>query len=90
FRLGEKNVTMLTGVRYDEITDKGVAITTKDGKKTLVEADTVVLAAGAKPNKKLFEELQGKGIELHFIGDACEPRRIADAMADGARVGREL
>ncbi len=90
FRLGEKKVTLLPGVKYDEITDRGVSITAKDGKETLIEADTVVLAAGARPNRKLYEELQGKGIEAHLIGDASEPRRIADAIADGARVGREL
>ena len=44
----------MTGVEYREITGDGVAIIDKDGKAQTIEADTVVLAAGAKPNTGLL------------------------------------
>ena len=89
-RLAAKGVTMLTGVKYQELTDKGPAITTKEGEKQIIEADTVVLAAGAKPNRVLLQALEGKIPEIYSIGDCVEPRGIAGAIADGYRIGRRI
>ncbi len=89
-RLHSKGVTMLTEVSYQEINDRGVVLTTREGERRTIEADTVVLAAGARPKDELYRALEGKVEELYLIGDAVEPRGILDAVADGARVGRAL
>lgn len=89
-RLTRNGVTMLTGVRYEEITDKGLVITNKKGQRQNIEADTVVLATGATPNTELATELEGMNVALHLIGDCVTPGKIADAIRDGARVGREI
>lgn len=89
-RLHSKGVTMLTEVSYQEINDRGVVLTTREGERRTIEADTVVLAAGARPKDELYRALEGKVDELYLIGDAVEPRNILDAVADGARVGRAL
>lgn len=89
-RLIKNGVTMLTGVRYEEITDKGLVITDKEGQKQNIEADTVALATGAIPKTELTTELEGQDIALHFIGDCVTPGKIIDAIRDGARVGREI
>jgi len=89
-RLRSKGVTMLTEVHYDEINDRGVVLTTKEGERRTVEADTVVLAAGVNPNNELYDALKGKVEELYLIGDAVEPRSIREAVAEGANVGRAL
>lgn len=89
-RLAARGVTILTGVKDEELTDRGLAITTKEGEKQLIEADTVVLAAGAKPNKVLLPALRGKISEIYSIGDCVEPRDIFEAIADGYRVGRRI
>jgi thioredoxin reductase len=81
--LAEKGVTMLTGVSYDEITDKGLIVTTKDGKKQTIEADTIIPALPFTPNTELLESLKGKAPEVYVIGDCNEPRRIVDAIAAG-------
>ncbi|MFC2005550.1 FAD-dependent oxidoreductase [Chloroflexota bacterium] len=89
-RLTTKEVTMLTGVKYEEITDKGLLITTKEGEKRLINADTIVIAAGARPNTELFKSLEDKGYETHLAGDCIEPRGILDSIHDGSTVGRTI
>jgi len=89
-RLAAHGVTMLTGVKYEEVTDRGLTITTKEGERQIIEADAIVLAAGAKPNRRLSQALEGKVPEVYDIGDCTEPRGIAQAIADGYRIGRRI
>lgn len=89
-RLLAKGVTLLTGVRYNEVTPQGLVLTTTEGETKTIEADTIVLAAGAIPDKKLLEELKGKVPEIYAIGDCVEPRTIRDAIADGFRIAWEI
>jgi len=89
-RLAEKGVTLLTGIRYHEVTPDGLVVTTEAGERKTIAADTIVLAAGANPNRKLQEELKGKVPEIHLVGDCVEPRTIRDAIADGFRIARQI
>jgi len=82
-RLAAKGVTMLMGVLYQEVTDQGITITTKEGKRQIVEVDTVVIAAGNSPDAELSEALDGKVPELYLVGDCVEPRNIMSAVAEG-------
>jgi pyruvate/2-oxoglutarate dehydrogenase complex dihydrolipoamide dehydrogenase (E3) component len=86
-RLKYKGVTMLTGVEYQEITDVGVVIRTNTGQKKVVEADTVVLAAGSTPNTELAAALKGKVAQVVSVGDCVEPRSIMEALDEGYRAG---
>jgi len=89
-RLTMKGVTMLTGVKYEEIMDEGLLITTKGGDKRTIKADTIVVAAGARPNTELFRVLKDKGYEAYLVGDCVEPRVIMDAVHDGFVIGRAV
>jgi 2,4-dienoyl-CoA reductase-like NADH-dependent reductase (Old Yellow Enzyme family)/thioredoxin reductase len=89
-RLIRSRVTMLTGVRYEEITDKSLVITDREGRRQNIEADTVVLATGATPNSELAAGLKGLNVALHLVGDCVIPAKITEAIRDGARVGREI
>jgi 2,4-dienoyl-CoA reductase (NADPH2) len=86
--LDGKGVAMLPSVKYEEITDRGLIITTKEGKKQTVEADTIVMALPLLPNTKLLKELDGIAPEVYAIGDCKDPRLIVDAIADGSRIAR--
>lgn len=88
--LSAKGTTMLTGVTLNEITDKGLAVITKDGQKETIEADTMIVALPPKPNNDLVNELREKMIEVYQVGDCKEPRLIVDAIGDGLRVGHAL
>ncbi len=86
--LGEKAVTIITGAKCEEITAKGLVITTKDGVRQLIEADTITPALPFRPDSRLFDALKGQVPEIHLIGDGAEPRLIIDAIADGWRVAK--
>ncbi len=86
-RLLEKGVTLLPGIKYREITPAGLSITTAEGEPKTIAADTIVLAAGAVPENKLYETLAGDTTEIHCIGDCVKPRTIRDAITEGFRIG---
>ena len=88
--LKEKKVTSLTEATCEEITEGGVTITTSQGQKQTIPADTVVLAVGHKANDDLHKALMGKVPEVHCIGDSSQPRRIVDAIDEGYRIGLSL
>jgi 2-enoate reductase len=83
-------VAMLTGTTCEEITEEGVIVTTGEGKKESIQADTVILAVGYKKNDDLYKMLEGTVPEVYCLGDSAEPRRIMEAIDDGYRVGTSL
>jgi 2,4-dienoyl-CoA reductase-like NADH-dependent reductase (Old Yellow Enzyme family)/thioredoxin reductase len=88
-RLGRKGVVLLPGVKYERINGKGVVIS-MEGKTRNIPADTVVVATGVVSETGLLGALRAGGWETYLIGDAASPGKIADALADAARVGREI
>lgn len=52
--------------------------------------DCLVYVGGHRAQDRLYRELEGRVSDLYCIGDAYMPRRIADAVGDGHRVGRAL
>ena len=85
-----KGVTMFTNVKFEEITDKGLTIKTKDGKRQTIEADNIIPALPLKPNNELFQALKDKVPEIYQTGDYKKPHLIIDAIADGALIGRKI
>jgi len=86
----KKGVAMLPGVKYEEITNKGLTVTTKDGKKQTIEVDTIVTALPLQPNTELIKSLEGIVPEVYNIGDCKELNLTVDAIADGARIARAI
>jgi 2,4-dienoyl-CoA reductase (NADPH2) len=64
------------------IEDNAVIVETDNGKES-IPADTIVIAAGTIPVNDLTREVTQDGIEVITIGDAREPRKIADAIMEG-------
>ena len=89
-RLSEKGVTLLPEIRYNEVTPGGLVVTTKEGEKKTIEADTIVLAAGSIPDQKLYQDIKGRVAEVHCVGDCVAPRKIRDAITEGYRIGSEI
>ncbi len=91
-RLKKSGITMETGITVNEITDAGVRVSR--GEVTWsIEADTVVLAAGTKCDAELGQRLQGTIQTAVSIGDCrgmTEAERIAQAIADGFRTGKDI
>jgi 2,4-dienoyl-CoA reductase-like NADH-dependent reductase (Old Yellow Enzyme family)/thioredoxin reductase len=85
--LARKNIEILTGITYEGSGPDGLTIKTIEGKTRTLKADTYVLATGSKSNSDLLPALRKKFRNVHVIGDAVEPRRIRDAIAEGFKIG---
>ena len=67
-----------------EITDNGITVHDRRGEKSMIKGDTVVLATGFTPNRRLFDALaQLPDLEVYAVGDCVEPRMIFDAIHEG-------
>jgi 2,4-dienoyl-CoA reductase (NADPH2) len=86
----KKGVIAITGAKEVEVTKNGVIVTTKDGAKSTIEADTVLPAIPLSANMDLFKSLEGKVPEVYAVGDCKEPLLIVDAIGAGFRVARGI
>ena len=91
-RLAALDVHLRPGHGAVRIADRRVELTeTWSGRPAVIEdVDTVVLALRRAPRDGLAAELRDAGLEVHVIGDARSPRRAAEAIHDGERIGRAL
>ena len=89
-RLQEKKCRLLFGTVLKSIGDGSVEIETKGEPSTLSPIDQVVLAVGLKPRDDLKEILESLKIHFSVIGDAFQPRRIFEAVEEGARAAWRL
>ncbi len=79
-------VKIISGVKeYVEITDNGLTIINREGKKETLAADSIIPALPLQPNLDLLKSLQGKVPEVYAVGDCKDPQLIADAIGTGAR-----
>ena len=83
-------MNLLADTSFGKLQKGGVTAITKDNNERFIEADTVVLSAGSKPNHDLFMPMRNKGFETHLAGDAWHIGKIADAVGDGFRLGSIL
>jgi 2,4-dienoyl-CoA reductase (NADPH2) len=86
----KKGVTLLTGVTYEGITDKGITIITREGNKQTIEADTIIPIAPTVPNDGLYKSLKGKFPEVLPIGDCSSIGLTMEAVASGYSVARKI
>lgn len=75
---------------YHRVTSEGLVVLDADQKEKLIPGDTVVFALGFTPNNHLKEALMGKIPEVYTLGDSREPRKIFDAVHEGAGIGRQI
>jgi 2,4-dienoyl-CoA reductase (NADPH2) len=85
-----KGVEIITDAKDIEITNDGVSFTTKEGLKKTVYADSILPTSVQKPERKVFEKIQGKVTETYLAGDCNQPKLIIDAVADGSAIARKL
>jgi 2,4-dienoyl-CoA reductase (NADPH2) len=87
----KKGVAMISGVKeYVEITDKGLTIINRDGKRETIDADTILPALPWAADAGLLKNLEGKVPEVYAIGDCKAPLLIADAIGAGLRTARTV
>jgi 2,4-dienoyl-CoA reductase-like NADH-dependent reductase (Old Yellow Enzyme family)/thioredoxin reductase len=90
-RLQSKNVNIELAHRLCGVDNASATIeNTFTGDRQTLEDTSIVLACGLVPDDRLAVELTGKVGEVHVIGDALAPRRIAHATFEGARIARRI
>jgi 2,4-dienoyl-CoA reductase-like NADH-dependent reductase (Old Yellow Enzyme family)/thioredoxin reductase len=82
-RLKKHGVKILTKTRVMSIGEDGVVIEDDNGRKTL-KIGTVVICLGSFPNNGLTKELEEIVKNVSVVGDAVDPRRVTEAMAEGS------
>jgi NADPH-dependent 2,4-dienoyl-CoA reductase/sulfur reductase-like enzyme len=89
-RLAELGVEMAVGHTVEEAADGGVVVADGNGDRRVIEADTVVIAAGFEPNNELQGKL-GAGVPAMFsIGDCVKPDKITGAIHGAWRVACQV
>jgi 2,4-dienoyl-CoA reductase-like NADH-dependent reductase (Old Yellow Enzyme family)/thioredoxin reductase len=89
-QLVQHQVDILTSTKVEGITTKGIEIIDKAQNKQTIKADNVIIATGAKPNKKVQDALQGLAREVYLAGDCLVPANIRIAIHQGNMIARML
>jgi 2,4-dienoyl-CoA reductase (NADPH2) len=86
----KKGVKQYLGVKYDKISDGQLQLTTREGKKMTLSADTIMAALPLAPSNGNRTQFQGLAAEVYDIGDCSEPRLIAEATAAGSLTAHKI
>jgi 2,4-dienoyl-CoA reductase (NADPH2) len=89
-----KQVEMLSGVNYEAIDERGIAISFGEKREnaTLLEVDTIVLCTGQEPLRELEAPLLAAGVKTHRIGgaDVAAELDAKRAIDQGSRLAARL
>lgn len=86
----KKNLQLLTQHTVQRISEEGVTVVDNENNPKLLPADFVVLAFGAVPDNPLEQSVKESFSEYYVAGDARQPRKIGDAVADGFMIGNRI
>ncbi|RLM06545.1 NADPH-dependent 2,4-dienoyl-CoA reductase [Gibbsiella quercinecans] len=89
--LAKHGVTMLSGVSYQQIDDRGLHII-HAGQASCLPVDSVVICAGQEPRRELQQPLLAMGKTVHLIGgaDVAAELDARRAIEQGTRLGLTL
>ena len=85
--MGEAGVQVAPGHRVVEIVEGGVVCEGPGSRTRRVSAAWVVLAVGSYSRDEFAEDVRSEFQEVHAVGDCVEPRRLVEAILEGARAG---
>jgi 2,4-dienoyl-CoA reductase-like NADH-dependent reductase (Old Yellow Enzyme family)/thioredoxin reductase len=86
----EENITVATGCRCTAIEARRVTAVDADGKEVAFPADTVVMAAGMRPDQAEVDRLTALVPEHYVVGDAFRARQIGQATRDAVNAVVDL
>jgi len=89
-KLEEYSVSFLTGMKVEEITDKGIVVNNNEGERSTIAADTVVLSLGFQPRTAIVEQFRNLTADVYIIGDCRKAKTVKEAVHDGFNVAVEI
>lgn len=84
-----EKIPVLCSTKVLAADETSVTVQSAEGEKKL-EADTVMLAVGYRPETALYKELRGCGKAVYNVGDSRHVQNIMHAIWDAFQVAREL
>jgi pyruvate/2-oxoglutarate dehydrogenase complex dihydrolipoamide dehydrogenase (E3) component len=87
--LRDSKVKILTSTTAKEVTDKGLVCASPEG-DVLLEADTILLAAGMKVDRELVNSFYNTADRVFMIGDCVKPGRVVEAVTLGYQRALEI
>ncbi|MDR3278055.1 MAG: FAD-dependent oxidoreductase [Oscillospiraceae bacterium] len=82
-KLRELPITARTGVRGARVTPEGLVCVNERGEEELLRADTVLLAAGQRPNRADADPLRRAAPFVTELGDCVKPGQVTQAVFRG-------
>lgn len=82
-RLAAHGIKMLTNTRLSAIDEDTLLVESPSGKQE-IRADTLVLCTGMVSNDDLAAELEKVVPKVITVGDAVQPRKVTEAIAEAA------
>ena len=82
----EGSVRLRTGYTALAVTEEGLLCRTPEGAEELLEADTVICAAGQRPLREEALALRDCAREFYAIGDCVSPRNILAATQEAEQL----
>lgn len=83
-------VHLLPGAKVTEVQAGQILYEDKNGSGQLQHLDTIILAAGARPNRLLEETLRHHFSQVYVIGDATRPKDLVKAIYEGYQIAAQL
>lgn len=86
----ELGIPCRTSTSVVKVDAEGATVVDAKGERSLIPADSVILATEMAPAHALFGEFEWMVDELHGVGDAVIPRGLEQAIQEGFRLGVRL
>jgi 2,4-dienoyl-CoA reductase-like NADH-dependent reductase (Old Yellow Enzyme family)/NADPH-dependent 2,4-dienoyl-CoA reductase/sulfur reductase-like enzyme len=89
-RLKKGRVVLYKEVRLEKFLDDGARLRAGGRPVTLSGFDSLIIAEPFSPLRQDANWLKKANVDIHFIGDARQPRHLMYAVSEGEELGREL
>lgn len=87
-RLGNLEVLFNTKVR--DITSQGIEAEDKEGRKSILPFDTLIISRGRRKNDAIYRQLEAKAPVIYKIGDCAAAGNIQKAVWSANQVARMI
>lgn len=88
--LNQGGVEIMKGWKLEKIEDGEVFVVDSNRNRKSIKGESVILALGFISNQSLNQAMMENFDEVHIIGDCIKPRKIYQAIHEGAFVGRAI
>ena len=86
----EAHTDLRTGLTAKAVTETGLVCVDGEGREVVIEADTVLIAAGLRPRTETVDALRGCAPIVELIGDCVRPGIIREATFRACHAALDL